>query len=123
MYKKKIWANRKIRAKGSSTPVAVNTTAVQPVTPAPMAPLPPALTPHTVMTNESDVRHLLSNNTSRDSSAAPSHVVIDGRTYTLLYCDCTYSIHHNSMRPSGSLIDGVCLVDLTLSLLRKPSNC
>jgi hypothetical protein len=58
------------------------------------------------MTNAADIYHLFSNNTLRDSSATPSNVVINGRTYTLLYCDRTYSIHHNSMRPSGSLIDG-----------------
>jgi hypothetical protein len=71
-----------------------------------LAPLPPAPTPHTVMMNATDVRHLLSNNTSRDSSAPPSRVVIDSRTCTLLYCDRVYSIHHNSLQPSGSLIDG-----------------
>jgi hypothetical protein len=31
---------------------------------------------------------------------------IDGRTYTLSYCDRTYSIHQNLQRPCGSLIDG-----------------
>jgi hypothetical protein len=58
------------------------------------------------MTNATDIRQLLSNITARDASAAPYHVVIDGRTYTLAYCDRTYSIHNNSLRHSGSLIDG-----------------
>jgi hypothetical protein len=102
----KSWDFCKIKAKASFTTVAVNTTDVQPTTPAPPAPLPPAPTPHTVMTNATDICHVLSNNTSWDSFAAPSHVVIDGRTYTISHCDCTYFIHHNPLRPFGSLIDG-----------------
>jgi hypothetical protein len=93
--KKKIWEFCKQKATVTSTTVAVNTTAVQPAAPTPTDPLPPAPTPHTVMTNATDVCHLLSNNTSRDSSAPPSHVVIDGRTYKLSYCARTYSIHYN----------------------------
>jgi hypothetical protein len=53
-----------------------------------------------------DVRHLLSNNTSRDSTSLPSQVVIEGRTYTLSHCERAYSIHQNMLGPCGSLIDG-----------------
>jgi hypothetical protein len=107
--KRKIWDLRKTKAKVSSTTASVNSTAVQPATTAttaPTAPSPPAPTPHTVMTNATDVRHLLPNNTLKDWSAPPSHVVIDGRTYTLSLYKRTYSVHHNSQWPSGSLIDG-----------------
>jgi hypothetical protein len=58
------------------------------------------------MQTNNDVRHLLSSNTSRDSNSLPSQVVIDVSTYTLAYCNCTYSIHQNMQRPCGSLIDG-----------------
>jgi hypothetical protein len=36
--------------------------------------------------NNCDIRQLLSNSTSRDSSSAPSSIVVDGRTYTHSYC-------------------------------------
>jgi hypothetical protein len=103
--KKKIWELRKTKAKVSSTTVTVNSTAFQPATPEPKAPMSPAPTPQTVMTNATDVCHLLSINTLRDASTPPPHVGIDGRTYTLSYCECMYSIHHHSQQPSGSLID------------------
>jgi hypothetical protein len=65
------------------------------------------------VTNKTDVRHLLSNTTSRDSSAPPSQVVIDGRTYTLSYCARTYSFHQHKQRSSGLLIDGGANVGLS----------
>jgi hypothetical protein len=117
-YRPEDWANctqeqkkqnfelRKNTAKVSSTTVSVSITVVHTPTPEPTAPPPLAPTPHPVMTNATDIHHLLSNNTLRDSSSPPSHVDIDGRTYILLYGKRTYSIHHNSQTPSGSIIDG-----------------
>jgi hypothetical protein len=58
------------------------------------------------MQANTDVCHLLSNNTSRDSNSFPSQDVIDGRTYALSHCDHAYSIHQNMLGPSSSLIDG-----------------
>jgi hypothetical protein len=70
--KKKNLELHKVKAKVSSTTVAANTNTVRPATPAPMAPLPPDPTPHTVMMHATDVRQLLSNNTSGESS--PLHL-------------------------------------------------
>jgi hypothetical protein len=104
--KKKIWDFRKQKAKASNTTVAVNSTVVQPTAPTPPTASPPAPTPHIVVANATDVCHLLSNNTSRDSSAPPSHVVIAWRTYALSYCARTYAIHQNEQQISVLLIDG-----------------
>jgi hypothetical protein len=101
----------------ASTTVSVNTTEIQ------SAPSPAATpTPHTVMTTSTNVRHLLSNITFRDSNSVPNQVIIDGRTYNLSYCDCTYSIHQNLQRPCGSLIDGGANGGLMLLLYLKPSS-
>ena len=61
---------------------------------------------NTTTTNNCDIRHLLSHNTSRESSSVPSQVVIDGRTYHLSFGNRTYSVHQNIQNPIGSLIDG-----------------
>jgi hypothetical protein len=58
------------------------------------------------MQTNTDVCHLLSNNTSRGTDSLPSQVVIYGCTYTVSYCDRAYSIHRNMLGPCGSLIDG-----------------
>jgi hypothetical protein len=101
--KVQIYALRKEKkTAATSTTVSIIHTEIQ-------SAFPPATTthpPHTAMTTSIDVRHLLSNNTSRDSNYLPSQVVIDGLTYTLSYCDRTYSSHQNLQRPCGSLIDG-----------------
>jgi hypothetical protein len=59
----------------------------------------------TSVNNTNHVRQLLSNNTARDSSNAPTQVIINGQTYTLSYCERMYSINQSTQRPSGSLID------------------
>lgn len=56
--------------------------------------------------NTHDVRNLLSNNTSRNSSSFPTQVIIDGRTYTSTYCYRSYSINQHQQKPCGSLMDG-----------------
>jgi hypothetical protein len=56
--------------------------------------------------NNCDIRQLLSNSTSKDSSSVTSSIVVDGRMNTLSYCAHTYAIHQNIQIPSGSLIDG-----------------
>jgi hypothetical protein len=69
-------------------------------------PSPTTTTSPSTSANNCDIRQLLSNSTSRDSSSVPSSIVVDGRTYKLSYCARTYSIHQNIQSPSGSLIDG-----------------
>jgi hypothetical protein len=94
---------KKITTTASIT-VTVNSTEIQP-TPTPIqTTVTPA--PHIVMQANTDVRHLLSNNSFRDSNSLPAYVFIDGRTYTHSYFDRAYSIHQNMLGPSGSLIDG-----------------
>jgi hypothetical protein len=100
--KTQIYAFRKAKkTTAASITVSVNNTAIHSAPATAATPTPP-----TVMTTSTDVQHLLSNNTSRDSNSVPSRVVIDGCTYNLSYCDRTYSIHQNLQRPCGSLIDG-----------------
>ena len=74
--------------------------------PAPTNTTPTTTAPATTATNNCDIRQLLSNYTSRDSSSVPTSIVVDGRTYTLSYCARTYSLHQQLQSPSGSLIDG-----------------
>ena len=91
------------RAPASTANVSVNNANTNP---APTTNPTTTAAPSSTTTNKCDIRQLLSNNTSRDSSSVPSSIAVDGRTYTLSYCARTYSLHQQLQSPSGSLIDG-----------------
>ena len=91
------------RAPASTANVSVNNANTNP---APTTNPTTTTAPSSTTTNNCDIRQLLSNNTSRDSSSVPSSIVVDGRTYTLSYCARTYSLHQQLQSPCGSLIDG-----------------
>jgi hypothetical protein len=60
--------------------VDVNSTEIQPAPTPATIPTSTNSTPHTVIQTNTEVCHLLSNNTSRDSNPLPSQDIIDGRT-------------------------------------------
>jgi hypothetical protein len=109
----------------ASTTVSVHSNEIQP------APTPATLitqttpTPHTVMQINTDVSHLLCNNSSRDSNSLPSQVVIDGRTYTLSYIVTVLTTFIKICRDLAVLslmeLPIVDLFDLTLLYSLKPS--
>ena len=57
-------------------------------------------------TPNSDIRNLLSNSTSRESTSAPAQVVLNGRTYTLSSCVRKYAVSRGTRSGTGALIDG-----------------
>jgi hypothetical protein len=69
--------------------------------PSPTITTPTTTAPATTTSNNCDIRQLLSNNTSMDSSSVTSSIAVDGRTYTLSYCARAYSLHQQLQCPSG----------------------
>jgi hypothetical protein len=87
--------------KKKRTVVAVNNTNVE--TPAEPTPTPVTTAPSPSPATTCDVRHLLSNSTSRESTPA-SQIVVNGRTYTLNFCSRTYSINNEIRTNKGALL-------------------